>query len=187
MNGKSYAVMLTRRNGFALHAGGCSENRTTFMTNGKAMRNTGTHKIPHARHTLVLLTLTCLIVAGGLARAKQIQKGIQVTGTWDGEFSGTVERTGTSQTDSFVMELKQEGTKVTGTLRFKGLDMDFPLSGKVIGTTFTYTSKAKLSPDCEASIAAETILDESSGKFNGSQTQRNCEGTAVGQVTAVRR
>jgi len=144
-------------------------------------------KINRAGYTLVLLTLAFLIAVGGLARAKQIQKDIQVTGTWDAKFSGTVERTGTSQHDTFVMELKQEGSKVTGTLRFKGLDMDLPLSGKVAGSTFIYTSKAMLSSDCEASIAAETILDESSGKLNGSQTQRNCEGTAVGQVTAVRR
>jgi hypothetical protein len=157
------------------------------MTNGKAMRNTGTHKTHRAGYTLVVLTLISLIVVVGLARAKQIQKDIQVSGTWEGEFSGTVERTGTSQHDTFVMELKQEGPKVTGTIRFKGLDMNFPLSGKVAGTTFIYTSKAMLSSDCEASLAAETILDDSSRKFNGSQTQTNCEGTAVGQVTAVRR
>jgi hypothetical protein len=84
------------------------------MTNGNFMRNTGTHKTHLAGYSLVVLTLISLIVVVGLARAKQIQKHIQVTGTWEGEFSGTVERTGTSQHDTFVMELKQEGPKVIG-------------------------------------------------------------------------
>ena len=85
------------------------------------------------------------------------------------------------------MELKQEGSQITGTLRFKGLNTDFPVSGKIAGTTFIYTSKAMISPDCEASLAAKTTIDESSDKFKGSQTQTTCEGTAIGEVTAVRR
>lgn len=85
------------------------------------------------------------------------------------------------------MELKQEGSKVTGTLRFEGLDLDFRVSGSVTGTSFSYTSKARLNPNCEATIAGATIVDAASGKFKGSQTQTTCEGTAVGQVTAVLR
>ena len=85
------------------------------------------------------------------------------------------------------MELKQEGSKVTGMLRFEGLDLDFRVSGKVTGTAFSYTSKARLNQNCEAAIAGATTVEAGSGKFKGSQTQTNCEGTAVGQVIAVRR
>jgi hypothetical protein len=112
---------------------------------------------------------------------------VQVSGTWDARFEGTVEGKGTAQDDTIVMELKQEGSKVTGILRFHGLDKDFQVSGEVKGTTFSYTSKAMQSPNCEATITAKTNVEAASGKFKGSQTQKNCEGTAVGQVTAVRR
>jgi hypothetical protein len=138
-------------------------------------------------YILALLPFTLLIGWGGVDHAKSLPTEVQVAGTWDAHFSGTVERTGTPHDDTFVMELKQEGAMVTGTLRFKGLDLSFPLSGKVAGTAFSYTSKARLNPNCEATITGETIVDAASGKFKGSQTQTNCEGTAVGQVTAVRR
>ena len=136
---------------------------------------------------VVVLPFLLLRIGNEIEHAKPTPAEVNVTGTWDASFSGTVKRTGTSQDDTFVMELKQEGTKVTGTLRFKGLNLDFPVSGKIAGTTFTYTSKAMLSPDCEASLAAETTIDESSRKFKGSQTQTTCEGTAVGKVTALRK
>lgn len=102
-------------------------------------------------------------------------------------FEGSCEGNGTPHDDTFVMELKQEGSKVTGMLRFEGLDLDFRVSGKVTGTAFSYTSKARLNQNCEAAIAGATTVEAGSGKFKGSQTQTNCEGTAVGQVIAVRR
>ena len=147
-------------------------------------------RIKTARHRYLLgvvLPFVLLNIGNEIDHAKPTPAEVNVTGTWDASFSGTVEPTGTSQDDTFVMELKQEGTTVTGTLRFKGLNLDFPVSGKIAGTTFIYTSKAMLSPDCEASLAAETTIYESSHKFKGSQTQSTCEGTAVGKVTALRR
>ena len=146
-------------------------------------------RIKTARYLYILAVLpfALLIIGNEVDHAKPSPPDVNVTGTWYASFSGTVERTGTSQDDTFVMELKQEDSKITGTLRFKGLNMDFPVSGKIAGTTFIYTSKAMLSPDCEASLAAETTIDESSRKFKGSQTQTTCEGTATGEVTAVRR
>ena len=143
--------------------------------------------ITTARFRCILVLLALLSIGSGVDRAKPTAADVDVTGTWDASFSGTVERPGTSQTDTFVLKLKQKGSQITGTLRFKGVNSDFPVSGKIAGTTFSYTSKAMLSPDCEASIAAETTIDESSRKFKGSQTQTTCEGTAVGEVTAVRR
>ena len=144
-------------------------------------------RIKTARYRCILVLLALLSIGSGVDGAKPTPADVDVTGTWDASFSGTVERTGTSQTDTFVLKLKQKGSQITGTLRFKGVNSDFPVSGKIAGTTFSYTSKAMLSPDCEASIAAETTIDESSRKFKGSQTQTTCEGTAVGEVTAVRR
>ena len=144
-------------------------------------------KIDCCGYILAVLPFTVLASWGGFYDAKSISDDVQVAGTWDAKFLGTVEGKGTPHDDTFVMELKQEGSKVTGTLRFEGLELDLPVSGNVSGTAFSYTSKVRLSPNCEATIAASTTVEAASGKFKGSQTQTTCEGTAVGQVTAVRR
>jgi hypothetical protein len=114
------------------------------------------------------------------------QPDVQVTGTWEARFSGKVQGKGTSQDDTLVMELTQDGSTVKGTLRFKGLETSFPITGKVKGRTFSYSAKASVGPNCEASVAAETTVDDSGKRMEGSQTQSNCEGTAVGRVTALR-
>ena len=137
-------------------------------------------------YILALLPFALLSIGNEVDHAKATPD-VNVTGTWYASFSGTVERTGTSQTDTFVLKLKQRGSQITGTLRFQGLNKDFPVSGKIAGTTLIYTSRGMVGPDCEASVAAETTIDESSDKFKGSQTQTTCEGTAVGEVTAVRK
>ena len=145
-------------------------------------------KIDRCGYILAVLPFTLLTAWGGVYHAKSIPTDdVHVAGTWDAQFSGTVEGKGTPHDDTIVMELKQEGSMVTGTLRFEGLNLDLPVSGKVTGTAFSYTSKARLSPNCEATIAGSTTVEETSGKFKGSQTQTTCEGTAIGQVTAVRR
>ena len=136
---------------------------------------------------LVVLPLTLLIAWGEVNHAKSIPNEVQVAGTWDAQFEGTVEGKGTRQDDSIIMELKQKGSKVTGIARVHGLDLKLQISGEVAGTTFTYTIKGMLNPNCEASIFATTTVEAGSGKFKGSQTQTTCEGTARGQVTAVRR
>jgi hypothetical protein len=115
------------------------------------------------------------------------QTDMQVAGTWEARFSGKVQGKGTSQNDTLVMELTQDGSTVKGTLRFKGLATSFPIAGKVKGRTFSYSAKASVGPNCEASVVAETTVDEVAAQFEGSQTQSNCEGTAVGRVTAVRK
>ena len=139
------------------------------------------------RHILALLPLVVLISWGGSNPATPSRTDVQVSGIWDARFSGTVQGTGTAQSDNFVMKLQQDGSSVTGTLQFQGLDLSFPLSGKVVGTAFSYSSKASLGPTCEATVVGETTVDAAAGRLAGSQTQANCEGTAVGQVTAVRR
>lgn len=115
------------------------------------------------------------------------QPNVQVSGTWEVRFSGKVQGKGTSQDDTLVMELTQDGPTVKGTLRFKGLETTFPITGKVNGKTFRYSAKASVGPNCEASVVAETTVDGVAGRFEGSQTQSNCEGTAVGRVTAARK
>ena len=115
------------------------------------------------------------------------QPDVLVTGTWEVRFSGKVQGKGTSQDDTLVMELSQDGSSVRGTLRFKGLETTFPIKGEVKARTFTYSAKASVGPNCEATVVAETTVDDVAGRFEGSQTQSNCEGTAVGRVTAVRK
>ncbi len=112
---------------------------------------------------------------------------VQVSGTWDASFVGTIQGKGTEQNDLLVMQLEQNGSTVKGTLRFDGLDFSFPVSGKVAGTTFTYSSNGKVDPNCEFTVVGETTVDAAAGRFTGSQTQANCEGTAIGKVTATRR
>ena len=112
---------------------------------------------------------------------------VQVTGTWEARFSGTVQGKGTSQDDTLVLELIQDGSTVKGTLRFKGLETSFPIAGTVKGRTFSYSAKASVGPSCEATVVGETTVDDDAGRFEGSQTQSNCEGTAVGRIIAVRK
>ena len=131
----------------------------------------------------VLLLFTC----GGDGIATATRSQTNVTGTWDAEFSGIVQGAGTSQTDEFVIEVRQDGSNVTGTLLVRGLDMPLTLSGEVQGTTLTYTVKGSLGPTCEVTVKAETTIDATTGRMRGTQTQSTCEGTAVGQITAVRR
>jgi hypothetical protein len=138
--------------------------------------------IDRGRHFLVaagvLLSVSCATSARSQA---------DVSGTWDAEFSGIVQGTGTSQTDEFIIEVRQNDSNVTGTLRLQGLDLPFELNGEVQGTTFTYTIEGSLGPSCEVTVEAETTIDVATGRLSGTQTQSTCEGIAVGQITAVRR
>jgi len=116
------------------------------------------------------------------------QATIDVSGTWDARFEGTVQGRGASQIDRFVIELQQSGSSVTGALRFTGLDVTIPVSGEVKGTTtLIYTARATLAPGCEGVVRAQATLDRAATTFGGSQTQSTCEGTAVGQVSGTRR
>lgn len=108
-----------------------------------------------------------------------------VSGTWDGEFSGTVQGRGTQQRDSFVMELKQDGANVSGTLLYGGTNIPLPVSGRIDGARFTYEGRVGIAPNCEAAVRGETTIQ--SARLSGQQTQSTCEGTAVGQMTATRR
>jgi hypothetical protein len=133
---------------------------------------------------ILALPLGLLCLFGGNA---PVQPEVNVAGTWDAYFSGTVKGQRTPHDDTIVMELKQNGSIVKGTLRFKGLDVSFPVAGKVEGRTFTYSSKSSVGPNCDATVVGEVSVDEAANRFQGSQTQSNCEGTAEGKITAVRR
>jgi hypothetical protein len=109
-----------------------------------------------------------------------------VSGTWDARFAGTVTGRGTTQTDDISMEFSQSGSSVTGTLRFSGLDISFPVSGTVTGNRFDYRSSVTLQ-GCELRLEARTVIDSSGRRFSGDQTQSSCEGTATGRVEATKR
>jgi hypothetical protein len=109
-----------------------------------------------------------------------------VSGVWDARFEGTVTGRGTSQTDDLSMELSQSGSSVTGSLRFSGLDISFPVSGTVTGNRFDYRSSVTLE-GCELRLEARTVIDPGGLRFSGDQTQASCEGTATGRVEATKR
>jgi hypothetical protein len=109
-----------------------------------------------------------------------------VSGIWDARFEGTVHGSGTSQSDDFVLELAQSGSSVTGTVRFVGLNVDFPLTGTVTGDRFQYRSSLTLA-GCELRMEAETVVDAGGRRFTGTQTQSSCEGAASGRVEATHR
>ncbi|MGH9313433.1 MAG: hypothetical protein ACRD1S_09565 [Vicinamibacterales bacterium] len=139
------------------------------------------------RRSLALFGVLAVLAAGCGENPVGPGAGAEITGTWDARFEGTVQGLGTSQIDRFVMELRQSGASVTGTLRFNGLDLAVPVNGEIDASTFTYTARAALAPGCEAVLKAETTVDIAGTRFSGSQTQSTCEGTAIGQVSAMRR
>ena len=61
-------------------------------------------KVVTRNHLLALLILVC---SGTSSPCRSISTDVRVNGTWNGNFSGLVEGTGTSQTDTFVMELER--------------------------------------------------------------------------------
>ena len=135
-----------------------------------------------------------LILAGGLlggcAGGPTTPDAVSVSGTWDATFEGIVQGAGTTQHSDFTMELSQSGTTVGGFLRFSpNFDaIDTPITaGRINRNRLTYTAVTSLGPGCEARVDAELIVDPLGTRLAGSQTQSTCEGTAVGQVTAVKR
>lgn len=139
------------------------------------------------RRSLALLGVLAVLAAGCGENPLSPEAGVAIAGTWDARFQGTVQGQGASQIDSFVLELRQSGSSVTGTLRLSGLDLAVPVTGQIDGTTFSYSARAALAPGCEAVVRAETTVESAGARFSGSQTQSSCEGTAIGQVNATRR
>lgn len=137
--------------------------------------------------TLVLCGVLAALAAGCGRTPSGPEASRDVTGTWDARFEGTVQGQRTPQADSFVMELRQSGSNVSGTLRFSGLDLPVALTGEVDGSSFTYAARAALGPGCESVVRAQTTVEAAGTRLGGPQTQSTCEGTAVGQVSATRR
>src|ERR1700754_3380736 len=113
-----------------------------------------------SRRSLFFISLLILISWSGSNSAGSLPPDVQISGTWDCSFSGTVQGKGTSQTDTLVMDLNQNGSRVTGRLRLDGLDVSFPVAGKVAGTKFTYIAKGSMGPNWEAAIEGEMTFDE---------------------------
>lgn len=134
---------------------------------------------------LVLLGVVAALVMAFDRPTRPSDTRSNLTGTWDVSFTGITQGQGTSQQDTFVMELQDEGPRVTGMRRISG--HEFPLSGTVTGASFIYAVTGRLEPNCAVSVSAETTVDATVGRFGGSQTQSTCEGTAVGQVRGTKR
>ena len=128
-----------------------------------------------------------ILLCAALLAPEPARGEVDVTGTWEARFEGTVEGRGTRQTDTFVLELRQSGTTVTGRVRTSGSTLELVLEGEVRGGSFTYTARARLSPGCEVELRAETTLEADGSRWSGGQTQSTCEGKAVGRVAAARR
>lgn len=137
------------------------------------------------RVLILLLLLGVSTGCGGSNPTSPAPQTLSVSGTWDGQFSGTVQGAGTRQTDTFVMELRQDGANVSGTILYRGTNIPLPVSGRIEGARFTYDGRVSIAPNCEAVVRAETTID--GVRLSGQQTQSTCEGTAVGQMTATRR
>ncbi len=119
----------------------------------------------------------------------------RVAGEWNGRFAGTiVERSdggqvGESQTDNIVFILRQSGSEVTGEMVFgEGwpYELRIPLTGTVTENRFNYRAERKLD-DCPLTVEAKTTLNQAGTEISGEQTQSNCEGKAVGRITAIKR
>ena len=137
--------------------------------------------------TFLLMMLVACVGCGGSSvnPSSPSPQSLSVAGIWDGHFSGTVQGTGTGQSDDFVMELRQEGASASGTLLYRGTTVPLLISGMVEGSRFTYTGRVNLAPNCEATVRGEIVID--GGRMSGPQTQATCQGTASGPMTAIRR
>ena len=124
---------------------------------------------------------------GGCTSAPTAPDPVNIAGTWDATFEGTVQGAGTTQHDDIEMELTQSGTTVSGVLRVGFEALEVPITeGRIDGSLFTY-SAVLVVPGCELRANAELTVDASGTRLEGSQTQSTCEGTAVGQLTAIKR
>lgn len=120
----------------------------------------------------------------------------QVVGDWDGQFIGkVVERSDgnpgeESQTDSMVFLFQhQSGNEVTGEVVFgEGYpyELRIPLEGTIAKNRFNYHAKGRLD-GCSFILEAETTINSTETEFSGEQTQANCEGKAIGRITAIKR
>ena len=139
----------------------------------------------NARFLLILLVAGIGCGGANANPASPSPLPLNVAGTWDGQFSGIVQGVGTPQTDSFVMELRQDGASVSGTLLYSGTTIPLPIVGTVEGIRFTYNGRVNLTSTCEATVRGEIAID--GARMHGPQIQSTCEGTAGGQMTATRR
>jgi hypothetical protein len=86
-----------------------------------------------------LLLTTLLTMSAGCAKTDWIDRTlvtVDVTGTWSGRSAG-----GAALVDrAFVLELKQEGSRVTGSMRTSpvGLATSGPINGTVAGDVFSF-------------------------------------------------
>jgi hypothetical protein len=91
------------------------------------------------RAVTLALVAAALVFGSGCVRTDWIDRTlvtVDVTGTWYGSSSG-----GTRVAPEFFFELKQEGSKVTGSMRTSPVSLatSGPIDGTVAGDKFTFT------------------------------------------------
>jgi len=105
-----------------------------------------------------------LLGLAGCESAPLVPPGVtDVTGVWDGTWNGAAVGRG-----RIILDLKQDGTNVTGTLRIFGVPAisatDGPISGVISGTTFAF-SQPEGAMEGEMSVADETMIGQAAGRL----------------------
>jgi hypothetical protein len=104
------------------------------------------------------------MVLAGCESAPLVPPGVtDVTGVWDGTWNGAAIGRG-----RIILDLKQEGTNVTGRVRIFGAPAisatDGPISGVISGATFAF-----MQPDGalegEMTVAEETMIGQATGRL----------------------
>lgn len=144
---------------------------------------------------LMVGVMSALTSCGETSPASPSQPALNVSGSWDAMFQGTIVQRndggpiGAPQTDNFVLSLQQSGTSVSGVLIYsEGRPSEFrvPITGTLTGTRLEYQVDTSIG-GCALSIRADTAVAAGANSFSGTQTQSNCEGRADGTVTGSKR
>jgi hypothetical protein len=105
-----------------------------------------------------------LMVLAGCESAPLVPPGVtDVTGAWDGTWNGAAIGRG-----RIILDLKQEGTNVTGKVRIFGAPAisatDGAISGVISGTTFAFSQPAGFL-EGEMTVADDTMVGQATGRL----------------------
>jgi hypothetical protein len=104
------------------------------------------------------------VALAGCESAPLVPPGVtDVTGVWDGIWNGAAVGRG-----RIILDLKQEGTNVTGRLRIFGAPAisatDGPVSGVISGTTFAFFQPEGF-VEGEMDVGDETMTGQATGRL----------------------
>ena len=105
-----------------------------------------------------------LLVLAGCESAPLVPPGVtDVNGIWNGTWNG-----GAVGRGHIILDLKQKGTDVTGTLRIFGAPAisatDGPISGVIAGNTFAFTQPAGV-VEGEMNVVDDTMVGQATGRL----------------------